>query len=324
MTSTTSDSGNDSMMSDNDSLFEELKSVAVDQEPPQQIEQDAANLAFMARILTGRTEFEDQQKLQMILTPSDKDTCSDATGSMFGDLLNALLGGEYSATSDQILGDILIPIRYASICGGQRTAHKSFGSFFTHLFSRRRSDQSSTGYNKGHAEFAVQLLSFYYSCLSFNVPDVTISVLQNFSRNIQYGMDNAVNTLPDLLRRAVKACMTIPSDKINVETITKYFGGSVPFLLIFNPNALTIAMNIAKQNGASTISGTGTGSSSIVVYGEDEEQGGYSSIPQGTRPIILSEGTIADEAELYRKVSGRVRPSPSSVSSSDDSAGGDS
>lgn len=285
-------------------------------ESPDQIWQDALNFMLKARILTGRAEFDTEGKEKMILSPSNDDVCSLEHETMMGKILDALKGGAYAKGAEGALEDIIIPIRFAVRC-----SHKSgnkFTSFFSSLFSKHKNDSQSYMYSLVNQ--VVMLLSFHYATLAFNVPGITVSLLTKFEASVLSGsgLQGSINLLPSQLQRTIKASLQIPSDDLNVDILSKYFGGGVPFLLIFRDDAMDKAMNIAATNGASVISSQGsnrTGTMQVYTSPSTASNGGDGPL----RRIVLTEGTAEDAAREFRDMglsSGRVAGDDSDEDSS--------
>jgi len=319
MSDTTSEDSSASTIGD-ESLEQEESEIRETPPPedPQQVWEDALALGLMARILTGRTEFEDSDKLKEMLTPEDNDTCSLINGSMMGDLFDALIAGNYNMSAEQALEDILTPMRYAAVCSHLNHNPGGIGGFFKRLFSGNKNKGEPANYSEAGASFVTKLLCFHYTTLAFNVPGITTSTLQQFEQGFgsQQPLNQIITVLPEDLQKVIRGCMSIPDDQINQDTIKKYFGGRVPFLLVFNKSALEKAMYLARQNGPSSVSDSTPGndvSQGLIAYGDEEEteseEGGNNN---GQVPVGLFDEKTAIK-EFFGKrnnnsnTSGRVK-----------------
>ncbi len=276
-----------------------------DQESSGQMWQDAVNFVLKARILTGRKEFEDPEKVNMILDPTNDDVCSFKANTMMGSLTRAMEAGEYRKEAEGAVEDIIIPIRYAVKCSGKNSQGRNkFVSFFTNLFSNHKDDPETYTYKV--ADLIVMLLAFHYSTLAFSIPGITIDLLARFEQSVLSGagLQGSIGLLPPQLQKVINASLQIPRNKLNTTTISQYFGGNVPFLLIFREDAMDVAMNIASMNGEQTISvqGDTSNTTGTIPYTGDNDS---SNKPE--KPIILTQGQIGDAAQLFIDVNKDLR-----------------
>lgn len=293
----------------------------------EELQNDVSELILMARILTGRPEFHEQEdKRNMILTVTAVDSCNTKTGSTLGTLHQNLSAGTYNKDANGALADTLIPIRYVLACAqGKPEAKQRFTRFIARWFSHfgKRDDP----FDFTMADTILKLLCFHFSALNLSIPDVTMPILQAFETKLlnSQNIEEAMEPLPERLKEVIRGCRKIPINELNPHTIRTYFGGNVPFLLIFNPEALKVAINLGRQSvsAISTLSPpSGESVQFLKVYGASEDsnvvessQEDVESSPENgesttsaekrIRPIIITSGSITDaakaEEELMKK-----------------------